>query len=427
VHATLNGTIDISVRVGGQPDDGTVEILDADGVRVAGPIPVDLIQGSAQCTVDVRDPELWAPASPYLYAACVRLRDASGKECDRYVEHFGFREITIEKGTLLLNGKPLYLAGFGKHEDFPVVGRGQFRPGYIRDFELLRWIGANSFRTSHYPYDDEILYLADRLGFLVIDEAPAVSLGFPSDRFEALAPLLETHRRVLTELVERDRNHPCVIAWSPMNEPNLWSEPQYQNDASRRYFREVNDHVHALDPSRPTIAITMAVFTVDDVALESCDIIGINRYYGWYTEPGELGRARTLLENEMDALHARYNKPIMITECGVDTVEGYHASTAQMFTEEYQIEYLRTYAAVADQRPFCAGFHAWNFADFLTPQHFRRVVLNRKGVFTRDRDPKGAAFFLREHWRTLDRLDPAHRPRQYCDKFLVSDLRSPCS
>ena len=263
-----------------------------------------------------------------------------------------------------------------------------------------------------------------RLGFLVIDEAPAVSLGFLSGKFDDLAPLLQTHRRALTELVARDRNHPSVIAWSPMNEPNLWSEPEYQNDASRRYFREIYQHVRALDPTRPTIAITMAAFTVEDVALESCDMIGINRYYGWYTEPGELAKARSALEHEMDALYAKYGKPIMITECGVDTVEGYHASTAQMFTEEYQTEFLRVYASVADSRPFCAGFHVWNFADFLTPQHFRRVILNRKGVFTRNRDPKGAAFFLRAHWTALNRLAANHKPERFGDSFLVNDVTS---
>jgi len=93
-----------------------------------------------------------------------------------------------------------------------------------------------------------------------------------------------------------------------------------------------------------------------------------------------------------------------------------------MFTEEYQTELLRVYASVADQKEYCAGFHVWNFADFLTPQHFRRVILNRKGVFTRERDPKSAAFFLRSHWAALDRVLPQHRPRTYSDSFLVQDI-----
>jgi beta-glucuronidase len=292
----------------------------------------------------------------------------------------------------------------------------------VRDFELMRWTGANSFRTSHYPYNEELMQMADRMGFLVIDEVPATSLGFLSDRFDDLTGLLENHKRVLKELIDRDRNHPSVISWSTANEPNLWNEPSYGNEASRRYFREIYQHVRSLDPSRPVIAITTPTFSVEDDSLAACDIIGINRYFGWYTEPASLKAAGVKLDREMDALFARYGKPIMITECGADTIEGAHSTTVQMFTEEYQTELLRVYAAVADQKAYCAGFHVWNFADFLTPQHFRRVILNRKGVFTREREPKGAAFFLRSHWIALEKVLPQHRPRTYSDSFLVQDL-----
>jgi len=422
VRTFIDGRVRIGVEVVGRPAKTTVEILDAAGQGIAGPVGLPEEGGTVE--LEIRDPRLWTPADPYLYTAVIRMRDASGSACDRYDESFGIREIAIRGDVLLLNGDPLYLVGFGKHEDFPIVGRGQFRPAYVRDFELMRWVGANSFRTSHYPYDEEILRLADRMGFLVIDEAPAVSLGFLSDRFEDLTPLLDAHRRMLTELVVRDRNHPSVIAWSPLNEPNLWSEPYYQHEAGRRYFRAVYEHVRKLDATRPTMAITMAAFSADDIAMEACDMIGINRYFGWYTQPGQLSRSGRLIEEELDAIHARYGKPVMITECGVDTVEGYHASTAQMFTEEYQTEYLRVYAAAADRRPYCAGFHVWNFADFLTPQHFRRIIMNRKGVFTRARDPKSAAFFLRAHWTTLSRIAARHRPRRCGDEFLVPDLRT---
>jgi len=145
----------------------------------------------------------------------------------------------------------------------------------------------------------------------------------------------------MKELIDRDRNHPSVISWSTANEPNLWNEPSYGNDASRRYFREIYQHVRSLDPSRPVIAITTPAFSVEDDSLAACDIIGINRYFGWYTEPASLKAAGVKLDREMDALFARYGKPIMITECGADTIEGAHATTVQMFTEEYQTELLR--------------------------------------------------------------------------------------
>ncbi len=424
VESTLEGAVELSLGIDGRDAGGVAEIYDMDSVRVAGPVSFRCVNGFAHCRLKIPSPRQWAPATPYMYSARVSLVVHNGAEYDRYDEPFGIRSIVVDGGKLLLNGEALYLVGFGKHEDFPIVGHGQFRPANLRDFELMRWIGANSFRTSHYPYDEELMQLADRLGFLVIDEVPAVSLGFLSDRFEDLSPLLDTHRRFLTELIERDRNHPSVIAWSTANEPNLWGEPCYQNDASRKYFRTLYDTAHTLDPERPVISITIPAFSDDDVALESCDLIGINRYFGWYTDPADLARAGETLDREMTAIYRRYGKPIIITECGVDAVEGFHAATPQMFTEEYQSEFLRTYASVAEQKPYCAGFHVWNFSDFLTPQHHRRVILNRKGVFTRAREPKGAAFFLRSYWTSLKRVACNHRPVRRSDSFLIQDLKS---
>lgn len=423
IQAAVSGMVRIRSQISGDRARGCIQILGPDHQVVAAPCVFEFAGGAGEATVEVPSPLRWSPSKPILYSAEVSVLDENGRESDQYTEQFGFREIRVEGGQVLLNGTPLYLAGFGKHEDLPIVGRGQSRPSVLRDFELMRWAGANSFRTSHYPYDEEVLRLADRLGFLVIDEVPAVSLGFLTDRFEELSPLLENHRLALTRLIERDRNHPSVIAWSVVNEPNLWDEPHYQTESSRRYFREIYDSVRALDPERPVMVITAPAYSVEDVALEACDVIGINRYFGWYTDPVDLEKARRMLEKEMDEMFARHGKPIMITECGVDTVEGFHATTPKMFTEEYQTEFLRIYAAVADSRPFCTGFHVWNFSDFLTPQNFRRVVLNRKGVFTRSREPKAAAFFLRSHWSTLERVAEEHRPAKYVDAMLIPDIK----
>ena len=404
IRGTLNGATHVEAEWSGEDGaSGILEILDARRRSVIKVGPVLSSEGRFTWSLQIPSPRRWCPADPYLYEAVVTLLDSSGNPCDSYTEQFGYRELRVEGGKILLNGKPLYLTGFGKHEDVPILGQGQFRPACLRDFELMRWVGANSFRTSHYPYDEEVLRLADRMGFLVIDEVPAVSLGFTSDRFEDLAPLLATHKRTLKELILRDRNHPSVIAWSAANEPNLWSEPHSQSEAARRYFREVYKHVRILDADRPVIAIVTPTFSESDVSLEACDIIGINRYFAWYTDPTELEKARRRLDREMDEIFAKHGKPIIITECGVDTVEGYHATVPQMFTEEYQTEFLRMYSDVAETKPFCAGLHVWNFADFKTGQGIIRMTgLNLKGVFTRDRRPKMAAHFLRSRWHGAD-------------------------
>jgi beta-glucuronidase len=110
-------------------------------------------------------------------------------------------------------------------------------------------------------------------------------------------------------------------------------------------------------------------------------------------------KAGEVLKKEMNDLFEKYHKPVMLTEFGADTVEGLHATYPQLFTEEYQTEFTLKYFEVVENLPFAIGEHIWNFADFRTAQHHRRIVLNKKGVFNRQRDPKSVAFVIRKHWK----------------------------
>lgn len=416
VNSSTQG--DVSVEVGATSTDKIqVQIIDPDGEEVS----VGIVENSNEVKLKVNNAQLWSPSNPYLYTARVSLMDGE-KVIDVYDEEFGFREIKVNGGEIFLNGEKLFLSGFGKHEEYPVVGRGQFRAGYIKDHELMRWIGANSYRTSHYPYDEEMMRLGDRLGFLIINEVAAVSLGFWSDDLNELQPLMKNHKKAIQELINRDKNHPSVISWSITNEPNLWAEEFYQNEASSLYFKEIYEFTKKLDNSRPVMSISMAAHKENDVVLESCDIIGLNRYYGWYTKPVDLQEAAKDLNRELEATFSKYGKPIMITEFGADTVEGLHATTAQLFTEEFQTAFIFKYLEVIEDKDYVFGAHVWNFADFLTPQHFRRVILNKKGVFTRDRLPKSVAFKLRDHWNSFSKINQSHRPEKPKEGFLVQDL-----
>jgi beta-glucuronidase len=141
---------------------------------------------------------------------------------------------------------------------------------------------------------------------------------------------------------------------------------------------------------------------IDDPVLELSDIICLNRYYGWYEYPGRLDCGIKVLEEEIDTIFARYKKPIMMTEFGVDTLPGFHSTSDQMFTEEYQSKFIEKYIKLLRSKSYLIGEHVWNFADFRTPQNMRRVLLNMKGVFTRNRDPKAAAFLLKKIWNGVD-------------------------
>ena len=273
----------------------------------------------------VENARLWQVRNAYLYRLRIRIMD--GEELiDEYEQEIGIRTVKVEGTDILINGEPVYLKGFGKHEDSDIVGRG-FSIGIMkRDFELMKWIGANSFRTSHYPYSEEIYQMADREGFLIIDEVPAVgmfqslmnfmeaSTGKQTAFFEkeTTPVLLKAHLRAIEEMIARDKNHPSVVAWSLLN------EPETTNEAAVPYFKEVFDLANKLDmQKRPrTFALIMNSLPDTCKCYQFSDIIALNRYYGWYMKGGyEICVAEELFRKEMDAWkEKKLNKPFIFTE-----------------------------------------------------------------------------------------------------------------
>src|SRR4029453_2662224 len=124
----------------------------------------------------------------------------------------------------------------------------------------------------------------------------------------------------------------------------------------------------------------------------------LNRYYGWYLHTGDLAAAELAWEQELRGW-ASEGKPIIITEYGADTYPGLHSLTKQRWSEECQGEYREMNHRVFDRVDAVVGEQVWNFADFQTTSGIMRVGGNKKGIFTRDRQPKAAAFELRKRWR----------------------------
>ena len=338
----------------------------------------------------IDDPHLWSTKDPYLYTLVVK------SECDRHEERFGIRKIEVKGDRLLLNDEPVYLKGFGMHEDFFLLGKGNCSAVNIRNFELLKWINANSFRTSHYPYSEEVMDLADEYGVLVIDEVPAVGMNNCEHNFGeggANENTLKLHKELISQLYARDKNHPSVIMVSVANEA---ATNEVDGGA---YFKEVIEHAKSVW-DRP-VTIVELYKSDETLASQYVDVICINRYYGWYYDHGDLSVIYEQMKEELQKWHDKYQKPIIITEFGADTVEGIHSIPAESFSEEFQLEYIKENCKAFDEFDFCIGEHVWNFADFKTKQGITRVRGNRKGVFTKDRQPKLSAHFLRERWKNI--------------------------
>ena len=385
---------------GGEEHQVRVTVRDPGGAEVAR-------ADGSDGTLRIDGATLWRPGAGYLYTLDVEVLGPGGGLVDVYPQPFGVRTVAVDGHRFLINGEPFHFTGFGKHEDFAVHGRGHDLAVMVHDFELLKWVGANSFRTSHYPYDEAVLDYADRHGVVVIDETAAVGLNLDTGTpilgpGEALATYSnatisartqEVHRQAVRELIARDKNHPCVVIWSIANEPDT-VPPE-----ARAYFEPLVEEARRLDHTRPVgFANFMKATPERDVVSDMFDVLLLNRYFGWYVLTGDLESAERALEAELREW-AQRGKPIIMTEYGADTQPGLHSLTSEPWSEEFQTDFLAMYHRVFDRVDAVVGEQVWNFADFATSSGIMRVDGNKKGVFTRDRRPKAAAHALRRRWQ----------------------------
>lgn len=400
------GNIDVTVKKQGSANRGQVVITSHEGKQYTGELK--FVGNEAKASIKIADVHLWSCEDPYLYDVDVTLGNT-----DAYHTHTGVRTIAKDDKSLLLNGKPIKLRGFGKHEDFPIFGRSLALPVTIRDYQLMKWLGANSFRTSHYPYDESVYDMADREGILIIDEIPAVGLLF-YDGKENVAIRQAQCERALAEMLARDKNHPSVIVWSVANEPMHkgigganYDGKEKQGEAEENQLAIENlgrlvEICHQQDPTR------LATFVAMSGSPSSWHVVGdvicLNRYYGWYTNPGRMDQAIKIMDGEFEKLYGQYHTPIIMTEFGADTNAGFHSYDNDMFSEEFQCQFIGDYLDLANTKDYVTGMMVWNFSDFKTGSAMHRMdAMNYKGVFTQTRQPKMAAHMLRQRWLNTDK------------------------
>lgn len=227
-----------------------LRLFDADG-RPVGESPLasltvsDLPAGAESrptIAVDVKGPRLWSCEQPNLYRLLLTLRDASGDVVEVETCRVGFREVEIRDSRLLVNGVPVLLKGVNRHEHDPDRGRSVRMDTMHRDIELMKRFNVNTVRTSHYPNHPAWYDLCDEYGIFVIDEANVESHGMGYGP-ESLGhdPAWElAHVEREQRMVERDKNHPCVIIWSLGNEAG-----------PGRNFQAARDAIRSIDTTRP--------------------------------------------------------------------------------------------------------------------------------------------------------------------------------
>jgi beta-glucuronidase len=385
------GHVKYSVQTSTTADVRTT-LIDEDGKEVAK------AQG-AEATLVVPNVKLWQPGNAYLYKLKVEAVVA-GTVVDEYHLNVGVRTVKVDGNKFLINNEHFYFTGFGMHEDHVVKGKGHDNSFMVNDFELL-------------PYAEEIMDYADRMGIVIIDETPAVGLNqsfatmFGGPKLPTYGPETANEKtqvnllQAVRELIQRDKNHPSVVLWSITNE----SETGIPEAVD--FFKPAFDLARELDTTRPVTYVNVMFDTFEKCQLAPlADVICLNRYWGWYEDHADLPNAAIHLEKELKGWTDKYNVPIIITEYGADTLAGGHSIHELPWSEEYQNSYLDMTHAQFDKFPGVVGEHMWNFADFQTKPGIFRVLGNKKGAFTRDRQPKAAAHTLRGRWTKLNNRKP---------------------
>ncbi|MCC5840913.1 MAG: beta-galactosidase [Opitutales bacterium] len=386
----LDGQVEIDVRLCSKTDlPESVDLaVSFDGGEARTFAGVAVEGGRARIRLAVPQARIWSPETPHLHEVRVAL------EGDAIVERFGIRTVETRKGQILLNGQPVKLLGYNRHEAHPQFGPALPAQQLIHDLQLLRQLGCNFVRGSHYPQDQRFLDLCDELGFLVFEEA--LGWGTPVDHLknERFNDLQEVQTRAM---VRTSINHPSVILWGFLNE--CASDQPESMPPIRRLARAIREE----DDSRLVTFATHKPF--GDRNLDVVDVISVNQYPGWYPEDRNkerpLNEINPLIDRLLDhfAKQGFEDKPFIISEMGAGAIYGWRDPLEAHWSEEYQMAYLETLArrVVDDDR--IAGVAIWQFCDGRTYASGyalgRPRAFNNKGTFDEYRRPKMAAAAVR--------------------------------
>jgi len=323
--------------------------------------------------------ELWSPENPKLYE--VRI-SAQG---DHLSDQIGFRTVATRGTQILLNGKPIFLRGVSLHEEAPFRGARAFSEDDART--LLGWakdLGANFVRLAHYPHNEDMIRLADRMGVMVWEEVPVYwELEFDNPA------VLANARAQLDETIRRDQNRAAIVFWSIANETPI-------NPARNAVLKSLSDFARSQDSTRLISAASdkwqrmeADTMALNDPLGEYLDVIGLNQYIGWYGDrkPEDADRIQWKFA---------YPKPVIVTEFGGGAQYGRHGDSETRFTEEYQANLYQHQLRMLSHMPQLAGMTPWILMDFRSPRRALPVIqdfYNRKGLIS-DRGQRKQAFYV---------------------------------
>ena len=328
--------------------------------------------------------DYWSLENPKLYQVIIKTLN------DEVEDKIGFRSIKTEGKTILLNDKPVFLKGISIHEESPIKGgRGNSLEDSKQLLEWAKQLGCNYVRLAHYPHNEHMVRLADKMGILVWEENPVywtISWDNPDTYKNA--------ENQLSEVISRDKNRASVIIWSMANETPT-SEPRNEFLNKLASFTRKTDNTRLISAAleQSDYNNNPHIRTIDDPFADVVDILSFNQYIGWYDG---LPEKCSSISWKIDQ-----NKPVLISEFGAGAKQGLYGDKATRWTEDFQEYLYEETLKMIDNIDQLQGFSPWILVDFRSPRRILPKIqdgFNRKGLISEDGKKKKAFYVLKTYY-----------------------------
>jgi beta-glucuronidase len=341
------------------------------------------------------DIKTWSCSSPNLYLLNINLyREGQSIPADDFIERVGFREIKVTGKKLYLNGEKLFIKGFNRHEDHPMVGSAMPLQIMVKDMDLMQDMGVNSVRTSHYPNDERFLDLCDERGIVVWEESHARGISAEEMRNPLFAKQSED---CIREMLENHYNHPSIIIWGILNECNGG------NEETRIHHKNQLQQIKDFDKSRPVTFASCDHYR--DLCHDLVDIVSLNVYSGWYND----NPTEKTIDDIMNWVNGAggKDKPVIVSEFGGGAVYGFRERTRVKWSEERQADIIEDCLKVYLNKEGIVGALIWQFCDCKVTEdsywfQTRPRTKNNKGIVDEYRRPKLAYDVVKKYFNSKE-------------------------
>lgn len=372
------------VLLDGKNSPSTVKIQIPE-LKIEVNIPVGS-DGTAEFTLESKALKLWSPECPKLYDVIITAGE------DTISDKIGFRSIETKGKQILLNGKPIFLKGVCLHDENPLRrNRANSRDDAALVLGWAKEMGCNFLRLAHYPHQENIVRMADEMGFMLWEELP-LYWGIQWDN----PKVLEKAKKQYKELIDRDFNRASSIIWSIANETAVIP-------SRNAFLGELADYVRSLDDTRLISAACKkdqetdghpdSVYTYNDPLIEKLDVISFNEYLGWYGgSPAECQGKSFLMGSA---------KPVIVSEFGGGAIQGFHGDRLTRWSEEFQAYLYEESLQMFDKIDGLSGMAPWILVDFMSPLrqlHGVQDGWNRKGLVSEQGNKKQAFFVMKKYY-----------------------------